>query len=238
MDYKYTGVILGKYDVGETDRIYSFYAKEGGKIRALASGVRKPQAKLAGHLEPITLAEIFVAKKRGMGKITSAIAINNFPKIKSDLDSLQKAFYALNKINKFSIGEKDERIFDLLLEFLETMEAISLAGKKETKDIVALGFIFNLLVRLGYSLEVGHCVNCRKRLRPRNNFFSVSRGGVLCSDCHPAENEKIPMSDEAIKSMRIFMKNKIKNFTKLKISDKGIRSLKNIADRSIDWMLG
>ena len=33
MEYKYTGIILNKRDVGETDRIYSIYTLEGGKIR-------------------------------------------------------------------------------------------------------------------------------------------------------------------------------------------------------------
>ena len=42
MDYKYNGIILSKKDVAETDRIYSIYTREAGKIRVLGKGVRNP----------------------------------------------------------------------------------------------------------------------------------------------------------------------------------------------------
>ena len=60
MEYKYTSIILDKKDVGETDRIYSFYTLEGGKIQSLAKGVRKSGAKLAGSLENFLFAGVIV----------------------------------------------------------------------------------------------------------------------------------------------------------------------------------
>ena len=39
MEYKYNGIILGKNDIAETDRIYSIYTREAGKIRVLGKGV-------------------------------------------------------------------------------------------------------------------------------------------------------------------------------------------------------
>ena len=123
MELKYTGIILGKYDVGETDRMYIIYTKEAGKIRVLGKGVRRPNAKLAGHLEPVTLAEIFVARSRGVGKITGSIVLNNFARIKNNFNLLQKVFFALKIFEKLiSDEEKDENIFVLVNNFLESLE--------------------------------------------------------------------------------------------------------------------
>ncbi len=72
---KYTAIILASRDVGEFDRLYIFYTREAGLLRAMGRGVRKQEAKLAGHLEPGTLSEVYIAnfslfreKFRGGGK--------------------------------------------------------------------------------------------------------------------------------------------------------------------------
>ncbi len=54
MEYRYTAIVLGKKEVGETDRLYTFYTREQGKVRVVAKGVRKPEAKLAGQLENLS----------------------------------------------------------------------------------------------------------------------------------------------------------------------------------------
>ena len=111
MEYKYTGIILGKRDIGEADRIYSIYTLEAGKIQAKAIGVRRLNAKLAGHLETATLAEIFVAKTRGIGKITGAAALNYFGGIKKNLEAVSKVLLAFSRLNKIIFEqEKDEKI--------------------------------------------------------------------------------------------------------------------------------
>jgi len=69
---KYTAIILASRDANEVNRLYIIYTLEQGLVKAVAKGVRKPAAKLAGHLEPGTLTEIYVARSRGMGQITGA----------------------------------------------------------------------------------------------------------------------------------------------------------------------
>lgn len=47
MEYRYTALVLRKKEVGETDRLYTFYTKEQGKVRAVARGIRKSGARLS-----------------------------------------------------------------------------------------------------------------------------------------------------------------------------------------------
>ena len=216
MDFKYSGIILNKRDVGETDRIYTIFTLESGKIRALGKGVRRPNSKLAGLLEPVTFGEFFVAKKRGLGNITGSIVLNNFSQLKSDWESLRQTAYVFRTLEKL-IPEKgkEEGTFNLLLKYLTAVDMIN-RGKTEAKnEILTIGTLFKIMKDLGYQLEVMKCVACKKRLKAEQNYFSPSRGGVLCSSCSLKESNKIRFENDSIKLIRIFFKNNIDNFKKL-----------------------
>ena len=236
MDYKYQGIVLNKRDIGEVDRIYTIYTLEAGKIRVLGKGVRKPNAKLAGNLESITQAEIFISRNRGMGKITGSIAINNFTEIKTNLNSINRVFYVFKILAKIiSEEEKDPLIFNLLETYLIGIEKF---GEEENKaDILTLGLLFKILSEMGYRLEVEKCVHCEKRLLLENNYFSVSRGGILCHACQKFEQKKIIVSNESIKLIRIFLQNKIENLIKLKVSQQEINRLKIILNEATNWFV-
>lgn len=236
MDYKYTGIILSKKDIAEADRIYFIYTLEVGKIKAVGKGVRRPNAKLAGNLEPITLAEIFIAKSRGMGKITGAIPVNNFSGIKNNLDLLTQVFYVFRLLEKIIADqEKDEAVFGLVSDYLENLDKLS-DDQGRKAEILTIGFIFKFLDQAGYRLEMGKCVHCEKKLRPENNYFSIIRGGVLCFDCHRVESKRIKINSETIKVIRIFLANKMSNLVKLKIADKDLKNLKLVASESVNWI--
>ena len=238
MDYKYNGIILGKKDVGETDRIYTILTFEAGKIKVLGKGARRPNAKLAGHLEPITYSEIFLSKSKGAGKLTGAATIENFSKLKIDIESLVQVAYTVKVLGKIIPEQQEEKkIFNSLIGYLTVMENLSDKGVSDKKEIVTLGFLFKLLENSGYKIEIKECVICGSKLRPSNNYFSVSRGGVMCGNCHKAEAEKIKIEDSSIKFMRLFGKNKISSLEKLNSSKKDIDDLSKIIKKSIAWAI-
>ena len=241
MDYKYTSLILSKRDINEVDRIYNFYALEEGKVQAVGRGVRKPNAKLAGNLEPLTQAEIYVSKRRGMGNITGAIAVNNFSATKADFASVSRVFWALSYFDKLiTEQEKDAWVYSLLLEYWEAMDQLSAEKKAEYKfDTTTLGFLFKLTESLGYKIRVEYCANCSAKIVSGNaNYFSAERGGALCPECAVAERRKVRNSDSAIKLVKIFLKNKIKSFSKLEVSEKDVRELKIVWKELADWICG
>jgi DNA repair protein RecO (recombination protein O) len=190
---------------------------------------------LAGNLESITQAEIFLAKNRGMGKITGAIAINNFANIKTDLNKVNKAFYVFKiLIQLISDEEKDEKVFQLLEKYLIILN--NLTDEENKADILTLGLLFKILDEMGYRLEVEKCVHCEKKLLLENNYFSISRGGVLCAGCFQLENKKMLVSNESIKLIRIFLQNKLENLIKLKVAQIDIDRLKIILSEAVNWV--
>lgn len=237
MDFKYHGIIINKKDIGEVDRFYIIYTREMGKVRILGKGVRNPNAKLAGHLEPVTYSEVCFAKSKGRGKITGAIAIDNFLNIKSNFLSLSRVFWILGILDKL-IGEeeKDERIFVMLLGYLEILNNSSPELTEEMLETVSLGFIFKLLDFLGYRLEVEKCVLCGQKLISGKNYLSVARGGVVCSCCLQGEIRKFSVLDETIKLIRIFLQNDIRNFSKIRADKKVLDNLRLAAKNMIEWI--
>jgi DNA repair protein RecO (recombination protein O) len=236
MELKYTAIILSKKDVGEADRIYTFYTKEAGKIQALAESVRKPQAKLAGHLENFVLTDISMVRKRGLGKITGSVVENNFTDIRNNLDALNIVFETLKVFDRLvGFEEKDPRIFELLKEYLE---AIDNAKQKEKSELLSQGFFFQLLNILGYKIETSQCVSCREKIAEGENFFSAEEGGVVCALCARKSGKAVKISDNVIKIIRIFSASGIKSLVKLKVGDKELKNLKLISGEFIRWING
>lgn len=231
---KYTAIILSSHDVGEFDRLYILYTREIGIVKAMGRGVRKPAAKLAGHLEPGTLSEVYVARSRGMGQIASAITIENFESIRKNFESLA----AVLKIFKFfarqfAEEEKDERIFDLLGGFLEEADS---AEKADETDILLEAFWWKLFDALGHRPETMKCAKCGAKLEEKGEkFFSAARGGVVCGKCFVEEEGLVKISSDQVKLLRIFLANPLEKILKVKVNGRELGKLGRIRGNFIKY---
>lgn len=117
------GVILKKIDVGEVDSLFTIYTKDFGKIRARAQGIKKEGAKLRGHLEILSHANIsFVLGKNGE-RLTGATLLNFWSGIRGDFSKTAVACFAADLIDKNCLnGEKDKTLWDFLIEALHDLE--------------------------------------------------------------------------------------------------------------------
>jgi DNA repair protein RecO (recombination protein O) len=239
MEYRYTGIILNKRDVGETDRIYTIFTLEGGKIRSLAKGVRKAHAKLASSLENITLADIIIVRARGLGKITGSIVENNFSLLKRDCDALMETFSGLNIFDKLVDWENpDQQIFALLKDYLEAVDFWSKDCVQEKQVLLRLAFLIKLLNALGYALEINHCVTCSKKLNENSLSFSSEAGGILCAECAKENgNSLLQLHPNVVKMMRLFLKNKMVALGKIKVTKDDCDRLSLLVNDFLNWTL-
>jgi DNA repair protein RecO (recombination protein O) len=236
VDYRYNGIILNSREVGEADRVYTILTMEAGKIRILGKGVRKINAKLAGFLEPLTQAEIFVSRGKGLGQIAGSLVENNFPTIRLNWE-LSKDIFAIFKLVDRLIPEQqpDKKTFQLLLSYLEALEKFS-GMETEKIALLRLGFLFKFTQQLGYGLEVEKCLSCGETLTPGKNFFSSGQGGFLCAKCPKNLANDLLIKDSSIKIIRIFTKNRLENLTKLAVTMEEIADLEKIAKRYLVWI--
>lgn len=237
MEYKYTGIILNKRNIGEMDRIYTIYTLEGGKIRSLAKSVRKSQAKLAASLENVTMADITIARTRGLGKITGSIVEQNFSELKQDCDALLETFLGLSIFDKLVDFENpDPAVFQILKDYLEAVNECAQKKVTEKYVLLRLAFITKLLNALGYAIEVSACVSCGNMLSENFLSFSAQHGGTLCNKCSKDNLENcLPIGANAIKLLRLFLSHRMNVIKKINAESRDCDSARLALDEFLRW---
>ncbi len=231
-------IILNRSDYRESDSLITCYTRNFGKLSLVARGTKKIKSKLAGHLEPISLADILVIKGKGFDYVGSALTAEAFLNIKDNLNKIYYAGRALGWLNRLvKEGQADERLFLLLGRWLEVLD--NYPAEEFTKENGELFFIFfalKLMAELGYKPEMYHCLNCQENIKPGKNYFNLKNGGIICENClekerrerEIASNELLTISDNCIKLMRFIMDNRLDAAKKLKLDKKIIKELSTL----------
>jgi DNA repair protein RecO (recombination protein O) len=227
MTHKVKGIILKKRDLRESDRFFSIYTDELGKIEAVAKGARKIKSKMAGHLDLFSTLNLMVASGKTYYQIAGVETLENFINLKSDLIKIALASYCLEMIDIFTkTDHPDLKIYAILNEILEIF------NDKKNKDYLKLYglskfFILKLISFLGWTPELYNCVKCKKKIVPNGNLFDAARGGLVCGACR---REGTPISTAAIKILRFVLQNNLKNSAALKMTKSQLKE----AARAID----
>ncbi len=228
-----SAIILNRSAYRESDSLVTVYTKNFGKMSLIARGTKKIQSKLAGHLEPLNLADILIIKGKGFGYIGSALTTNSFLNIKNNLNKLYFAGRALYWFNRLTKDDQvDERLFLLLSRWLEVVDDyLTEEFTKETGELYFTFFTFKFLGELGYLPEVQECLVCREKIKSGKNYFNLKNGGLVCEKCFEKEKlsqdystaEMLTISDNCIKLLRFILENKFDTAKKLKLDKKVIK---------------
>ncbi|MBI3231986.1 MAG: DNA repair protein RecO [Candidatus Doudnabacteria bacterium] len=120
---KYTAIILKKQAFGEADEIITFFTRESGKVRGLAKSVKLSKSKLQNSLQCLFVVNLTLAGRGQLPKVIAAEVTESFFSLRLKLEVLKHAFYANELALKFTAdGQKNEKLFDLLLGFLKFLE--------------------------------------------------------------------------------------------------------------------
>lgn len=144
---RFEGIIIGYENWGDTDRLISFYTPYGGKVEAVARGVRHEKSKLKGHLELLTHGEFRMAKNHGRGVLTDALSYETFLKFCADAKVAYLALAIADMYDAYLYPHAaDAGLWQLLSTTLrELME-------RQHNELLALlgGFARGFLKHLGY----------------------------------------------------------------------------------------
>lgn len=143
-------IVLSRTDFKEFDQMISLYTRERGKTEALAKGIKKITSKNSPHLAVLSLAEVDIVSGREIDRLAKALPVKIFEKIYFNFDKIFIAGWAA-KIADANIlaNEPDERIFNLLLSFLEFLNT----SEKNNFLNLAIGFNFKFWHCLGFGTQ-------------------------------------------------------------------------------------
>ncbi len=118
-EIRFKGIIIGKEDWGDVDRVIVFYTRELGKFETVARGVRYEKSKLKGHLELLTHGSFGAAIGRARPVLTDAIAEETYPVLRASPGRAYAAAAVAALYDAYLFpGMPDERLWELLLEEL------------------------------------------------------------------------------------------------------------------------
>ncbi|MFW0859767.1 MAG: DNA repair protein RecO [Dehalococcoidia bacterium] len=230
--YKTEAIVLKHADLGEADRILTLYTPNMGKLKALVRGARRSRSKLGGHVEPITHCSLVLARGRSLDTVTQSQTIESFLSIRNDLWLTARALYLIELADVFT-PERSENysVYKLLLDALHEL------GKVRRFELLFRYFEIQLLGHVGYQPQLRDCLNCRSSLRPVENFFSPSGGGVLCPNCAHTEPVVQPISVNALKVMRLLQRGDYATASRLRLVPELSRELERIVQGYIRYLL-
>jgi DNA repair protein RecO (recombination protein O) len=223
--YRDQAIVLRTYKLGEADRIVVLLARDHGKVRAVAKGVRKTRSKFGARLEPTSHIDVQLYTGRGeLDIVTQTEAIDSFRRVREDLDRYNRAMTMLEAVDHLAQdGEPAPRIYQMLLGALRTLET-------SNPPLVMAGFFWKLLALEGFSPMLDECAWCGD-VEPLV-AFDIGHGGVLCASCRRG----LPISAEALRLLRSVLGGRLSDALEEPDSP-AATELENLATRSVEHVL-
>ncbi len=194
--YQTTGIIIGRTNFSEADRIIRLLTPSHGKVSAVAKGVRKIKSRLAGHLELFGEANLMLASGRNLDLITSARLIWYPHHLAANYESLGLAYAFVTALDRLTEpGQANPNLYHLLASALQALDAGA------TGPLPELWFKLRLLDLLGYRPDLTGCLICGRHDLDTAYAFSPDRGGLVCTaDAAPGDQ---PFNPSVIKLWRL-----------------------------------
>jgi len=195
--YKTPGIVMRARNLGEADKIVTFFTLENGKIDAVAKGVRRPKSQLAGRLEFVTEAALTLHRGRNLDVITSAeIECEHWHAI-VEPGAFATAHLIVELIDSFS--ERDlpmPDVYELLRGVLR-----ALATSPEPATLVPR-FQLRLLGTLGFAPESDACVRCSRPFDGSAAWADIKSGGLACESCRPHHADALALGPLDVANFR------------------------------------
>ncbi len=230
--YRTQAVVLSHIEYGEADRILKLFTLEKGKISVIAKGVRKIRSRKAGHLEPFTLVQLFLAKGRNLDIVTQAETITLFTELKEDLRLLGLAAYIVEVLDRFTYEEgQNTALFRLLTTTLSRLES-----HPRPKTVVHY-YELRLLDLLGFRPQLFTCIDCSQSILAQDQFFSPLGGGAVCPKCGGSRAESWPVTSDVLRYLRHFQRSTWGQLERVDIPNQIEPELADLITRYITYLL-
>src|SRR5207249_1277305 len=94
---KSAAVVIGSFDLGESDRVITFYSREYGKVRGVAKASRRMRSRFGGALELFTLGQLvfFDTGRSELVRVDHFDVLEPFAALRTDLEPLGQAAWVV-----------------------------------------------------------------------------------------------------------------------------------------------
>lgn len=141
------GIILGRINYAEADRIITFLTPDHGKVKAYAKAVRKSKSKLAGGIELFSVSTLtFIVGRGEINTLVSSRLIKHYGSIVKDMQRTHHAYEAIRLVNKSTEDAAERAYFNLLRDGFAALD-----DPKLDPSLAMLWFEMQLLKLSGHA---------------------------------------------------------------------------------------
>lgn len=231
--YKTEGIVLHRNELGEADRIITYYTRDYGKVRAVAKGVRRSKSSQAGPTQLFTYADLIIYRGKSLDRLSQVYTKETFNKIKEELVRMAYGTYILDLVKAITVeDDPNEAMFVLLLKTLYLLS--------EVNDLEFITRIFELrtMSLMGFKPHLNSCQFCSTVLSHGKIKFHPGSGGLVCDECtSKAQGRIIEMSRGTLEIMKRFLDFNYQQLMKLKLPDYARQELEVVMEPFIQYHL-
>ncbi len=191
-------ICLRTVDYSETSQVVTLFARDSGKIAAIAKGSKRRKSPFEGPIEIFSFGDISYVPSR-TGKLATLTEFEQRPvfrSLRTKLSVLNCALFAAELLDAFmQAADAHSDLFDSFVQFLfDVQEA------QDDFSAVALLVLFQLtlLNEIGTRLVLAECANCNAAFDDKWHevHFSSTANGLVCCDCEQTFVDKIRLARE------------------------------------------
>jgi DNA repair protein RecO (recombination protein O) len=219
-----TAIVLKVNDLGESDKIVTFYSMQAGKIAGVAKGAKRSKKRFSNKLEIFSLLDVMynaLEDRAGLVRIVEAELLAPFMSLREDYERYVNAALVCELIYYWSRDyDADKNIFHILHWALQGID------RGSTPLMVQIFFQVKLYTLLGYRLHLSGCIKCQNGEQSGVPYaFHAGRHGLLCRNCYSAliGREMVPLSLNTIKLLQHAQELPLEKLERLRFSDVSVR---------------
>ena len=232
-----TALVLKVSDLGESDKIVTFYSEQAGKLAGIAKGAKRSKKRFSNKLEIFSLLDVLYVNqgRSGLVRVAEAELLAPFMSLRENYDRYVSASLACELIYYWTRDyDADRNIFNLLLWALQGID------KGSPSLMVLIFFQVKLYTLLGYRLHLSGCIKCENAEQSGMPYvFHPGRHGLLCKNCSPSliSREMIPLALNTIKLLQNAQDLPLEKLGRLRFSDASIREALKLFKRYGQYLL-
>ena len=223
-----TGMVIATMPIGEYDKRITLLTKERGKITAFARGARRPNSQLLAATNPFSFGEFELFEGRSTYTLSKATISNYFRELAMNPEAACYGFYFLEFADYYCQENNDEK--QMLLLLYQTLRALE--SEKYDNRLVRSIYELKALAVNGEAPNVFSCLSCGSK--EELFYFSVRKGGILCSECRQTGNDAWQMTVSTVYTMQYVISAEIAKLYSFAVSDQVLSELQKMLAMYMD----
>ena len=197
-------ICIRAVDFSETSQVVTFFARQTGKVTALAKGAKRKHSPFGGPFEVFSCGNVTFSDS-GPDKLAALVefepvsAVIDTSVLARDIFILNSCLFAVELVNILTTDyDPHPALFEGFLKFLHDVTMQEKSRNTVLTHLVL--FQLCLLKEIGLSPVLDHCVNCKIPLSTRwqEAYFSNTAKGLICRDCQGTFPDRIKLAVKTI----------------------------------------